>query len=101
MKLPNYVFIGPYEFDIEYVDRLIDGTDKLNGQISYNSALIEIEANVSDQVKRAAIIHEILHGCSVFTNADLKEEQVELVAYQLTEVLERNPQLLEMFVAPV
>ena len=101
MKLPHYVFIGPYEFDIEYVEKLVGETDKLNGRISYENALIEVEKNVSDQVKREAIIHETLHACSVFANVNLEEEQVRLMAYQLTEVLQRNPQLFEMFKAPV
>lgn len=97
MRQPHFVLIGPYEFDIEYTERLVDDDQKLNGRILYDDARIDVENNVSDQCKRTTVVHEILHGCSTFSNAGLTEEQVELMAYQVTEVLQRNPQLFDMF----
>ena len=99
MNIPSKVIIGPREFEIEIVNKLLDTTEfqKLNGHILYDAALIKIDALLSYQSKRLTLMHEIVHGMADAVGVELDEKEVELLANILTATLEQNPKLLDMF----
>lgn len=99
MRFPEYITIGPCEFTITFVEKLLDddNSTKLNGHIRYDKTTIEIEDNLSNQTKMLTLMHEIIHGCDTFSNAEITEKQTELIANQLISVLRDNPDFTEMF----
>ena len=98
MKFPASITIGPCTFTIGFVEKLLDddGT-KLNGHIKYADTTISIEDHLSDQTKLLVLMHEVIHGCETFANAELTEKQVELMSNQLVCVLKNNPDFVAMF----
>ena len=99
MKIPEKVTVGPREFTVEIVSKLLDetGFQKLNGHIMYDAALIKIDALLSYQSKRLTLMHEIVHGMADAVGVELDEKEVELMANILTATLDQNPILLDMF----
>ena len=99
MRFPASMVIGPCEFKVDFVDKLLDddGSTKLNGHIKYGDTTIDIERNISDETKLITLMHEIVHGCDTFAFAELTEKQVELMSNQLVCVLKNNPEFVEMF----
>lgn len=99
MKFPTNIIIGPCNFTVEFVNKLLDDDEvkKLNGHIKYGDTSIQIESNMSDESRLLTLVHEIIHGCDTFANAELTEKQVELMANQLLAVLNHNPDFVAMF----
>ena len=99
MEFPKTMVIGPCEFTVDFVDKLLDddNSTKLNGHIRWDETTIEIENSTSYQTKMLILMHEIIHGCDHYSDAELTEKQVELIANQLMCVLKNNPEFVEMF----
>lgn len=99
MNFPTNIIIGPCNFTVDFVDKLLDDDEvkKLNGHIKYGDTSIEIESNMSDASKLLTLVHEIVHGCDSFADAELTEKQVELISNQLLAVLNHNPDFVAMF----
>lgn len=97
MLLPKSIVVGPREYEVNYIEDLRDGSQKLNGHILYDKAEIRIDRDLADQAKRITIMHEVVHGMADAVGVDLKEKEVELLANSLVATLSGSPQLLAMF----
>lgn len=97
MLLPKSIVVGPREYEVNYIEDLRDGSQKLNGHILYDKAEIRIDRDLADQAKRITIMHEVVHGMADAVGVDLKEKEVELLANILVATLSVSPQLLAMF----
>jgi len=99
VKLPKRIKIGPVVFDIVQEDKLLDEgcNRKLLGQILISDCLIKMEPKQHDNTWRLTLLHEIVHGISVFSGCELSEEQVDRITNLLGAVLLDNPKLVEMW----
>lgn len=95
---PTSVNIVGIEYQIEYVDRPSDvdiyKRESLWGQIDYWTRTIRVYDNGrSTEDRWHTIIHEVLHGVVTALKIDSlheKEDDVDLLALALTDVLFRN-----------
>ena len=98
--IPNTVWIGGLGYNVEYDDKLNDGSSMLYGQNDYDEAAIRLNnrAGMSKQMLELTLWHEILHGIFLhFNKAEWRndEELVDTVARGIYMVLADNPGLSE------
>lgn len=92
--LPASVRIGGAEYTVHEVRDLCSGKTDLNGWIKYNESEIHIEEGMGDQMKRATLWHEVVHGILEHAgHSDHSEEQVIALGYGIVQVLRDNPWL--------
>jgi hypothetical protein len=100
-EMPKSVLIGPYRFAVTdeqaVADRkAVQDQQKCWGWIEYGQQRIILNPDQSEQHKRVALLHEILHGCEDLS--DQGHEHDELIIRQLAapllDVLRRNPDLV-------
>lgn len=112
---PALVTIGPVVFTItfddmeavkesvirakEYDDEPIGELEhvRFEGCITYQDSSIAINKNLEMVYKKVVLMHEILHGISTHTGADLTEKQCDQLAYQLIDLMNNNPLLIDWF----
>lgn len=99
MFIPNNVKIGPRIFIVRFVDNLVDieGTQRLNGHILYDKAIIKIDTGLALVSQRLTLIHEIVHGIADYLDVDMSEKDVSLMANGITAMLMDNPEVVKMF----
>lgn len=99
MDIKNVV-IGPIEYDVTEEERILnDQNQDLIGQIFYEKGTIKILKDIKEDVKRAVLLHEIIHG--IFDGAGMRdhdEQVVDMLSHGLVMVLMDNPELA-MFLA--
>ena len=79
-------------YDVEEVDQ-IDKYTRLLGQIQYVEQKIMIDKNISEDMKRETLIHEILHGILEklgYNNINDDEQKVHSIASTMYLVLKEN-----------
>lgn len=93
--IPNKISIGGIVYDVKFEDKLFCDTTKINGHIKYSTTEILVENNLSEQIKRVTVWHEIIHGILTQAAIEHEEKLVEVLAYGLTGVIQDNPELLQ------
>lgn len=97
------VKIGPVVYQVSEKPRLTsgngDGTSSwVNGHIQYQENKLEIEQEMSEVMKVAALWHEALHG--MIYHAGHNDENIEPIiralGYSLVTFINDNPQLIEL-----
>jgi hypothetical protein len=100
-EMPKSVQIGPYRFAVTddqaaYDRKAVDDQTACWGFIEYGRLRIIISPEQAEDHKRAALLHEVLHG--VEDISDQRHEHDELIIRQLAatllDVLRRNPDLV-------
>ena len=80
------------EYKVEEVEQ-IDKYERLLGQIQYTEQKIKIDKNISEDMKREVLIHEILHGILEklgYNELNDDEQKVQSIASTLYSVLKEN-----------
>jgi hypothetical protein len=89
------VKIGPVWYEVHEVPGLRNPVNdqQLNGRISENEAVIQLEAAMCEQAKRVTLWHEILHAIGMHSGHEFSEEQLEALAYGIMDALQANVSL--------
>lgn len=80
------------EYQVEEVEQ-IDKYQRLLGQIEYIEQKIKIDKNISEDMKKETLIHEILHGILEklgFNEINEDEQKVHSIASTMYLVLKEN-----------
>lgn len=99
MLIPNNVKIGPRTFRVQFEENLLDieETQRLNGHILYDKAVIKIDSRLALVSQRLTMMHEIVHGIADYLDIDMSEKEVSLMASGITAMLMDNPEVVKMF----
>ena len=96
MKTGDTIRIGPLIYSIRLVERLEDDNrEPLNGRIRHDDCEILIAADISPQVQRVVLWHEVLHGILHSQGEGDDEAFVDMLAHEIARVLQDNPMLAE------
>ena len=90
------VKIGPITYEVKIVERLLGDNDKrLDGQIIYSTAIIELDSKLSSAVQQQVLWHEIIHGIVTQSGRqeELSEGVVDAIAYGVLGVIKDNPEI--------
>ncbi|AZO96141.1 hypothetical protein [Halocella sp. SP3-1] len=91
MKSGDIIKIGPYDVKLSFADNLRDENDKeLYGIIHHTQDEIEINTKSSVEKQKVSILHEVMHGIDVTYQIGLSEEQTEVLATGIYQVLKDN-----------
>lgn len=91
------VKIGPMTYEVKIVEHLLgcDGK-KLDGQITYSKPTIELDSELSFDMQRQVLLHEIIHG--ILTHAgrheEVSEDVIDAIAYGVFGVIKDNPEIV-------
>lgn len=80
------------EYEVEEVEQ-IDKYERLIGQIEYSEQKIKIDKNISEDMKKETLIHEIIHGILEklgLNELNEDEQKVQSIATTLYLVLKEN-----------
>ncbi len=90
-NIPYEVRYGPANLgsDPDWDDDKDEG--RYYGGINHEKQIIFINKEATDERKRAAILHELLHGLSVEYAIELSEGQVKCIANSLMAAFSDNP----------
>ena len=101
-SFPKVVRVGPIDFRVEQVDRLLDynNKDSIAGDSDPLISRIRVEKGLSDQRKFTTLWHEILHALLEQTGnssaSDKLEERIcDALSNGIAQVLRDNPALRE------
>lgn len=86
------------EYRVEEVEQ-IDKYQRLLGQIEYTEQVIKIDKNISEDMKKETLIHEIIHGILEklgYEELNEDEQKVHSIASTMYLVLKEN-QLISFF----
>ena len=72
-------------------------TQRLNGHILYDKAVIKIDSGLALVSQRLTMMHEIVHGIADYLDVDMSEKEVSLMANGITAMLMDNPEVVNMF----
>lgn len=99
---PKAIDFGAAKYKVRYTDKLMseDNSQKLNGAISYQEGVIELDPAVSDQSMIGTIWHEAVHffikqyGQESAVNPARLEDLVETLSTGIQTVIRMNPKLI-------
>jgi len=101
-SIPRTVRVGPIDFEIEQIDRLLDdnGKEANEGDADSLGSKIRLERGMSNQRKFTSLWHEILHVILEQTGNSAKDEELEericdALSNGVAQVLRDNPALRE------
>lgn len=80
------------EYRVEEVEQ-IDKYQRLLGQIEYTEQVIKIDKNISEDMKKETLIHEIIHGILEklgYEELNEDEQKVHSIASTMYLVLKEN-----------
>jgi Zn-dependent peptidase ImmA (M78 family) len=76
MMLPEKVKISGIDYEIEIAEhQSVENGDILLGQISYSEAKIYINEEQNEQLRRATLLHEIVHGVLYHMGSELNDNE--------------------------
>lgn len=90
MTLPPSVKIGPIKYEVKENPRY--KAENLVGQIMYYESVIEMQPDLSPQMRQVGLWHEIFHGILLqggFREHD--ERLLDVLAYGVVRLLHDNP----------
>lgn len=70
---------------------------KFEGCITYQDSTICVNVALEETYKKVVLMHEILHGLSTHSGADLTEKQCDQLAYAIVAMMNDNPGLIDWF----
>jgi hypothetical protein len=88
--------IGHIVYRVKRVKNLVKEGHACHGYIDYNTHTIFIQTKFPKK-QQEALLHEIIHGLSEFSNIGLSEKQVGTLANCLIMVMQDNPHLINIF----
>ena len=91
LNIMDKILISGITYDIRYLP-----TESMNGLIGtadFNRQLISINSDHTEQTKKVALIHEVLHIISETYGLDLSEHQVKILTHGVISVLSENKNL--------
>lgn len=101
MPLPQTIQIGPLAFQVTderaaHNQGVVDDLHDTYGRIRYAKGEIILDPDQTDQHKRLALLHEVLHGCWHIGDRSHKndEKAIRALTGPLLDVLRRNPELV-------
>ncbi len=80
---------------MEEAVNLHDEAGDLYGQIHYLPEKIFLNADASEEQKKATLLHELIHALDEMYGIGLKEKQVEKLGNALYMLQKDNPELFE------
>lgn len=95
MTIPEKAKILYKEYAVEQQKNLHDEGADLYGQIHYLPESIFLNADSSEEQKKATLIHELIHGMDEMFAIGLKEKQVEKLGNALYMLIKDNPDMFE------
>lgn len=95
MIIPEKIGILYKTYSVQQVDNLHDKGDDLYGQIHYLSEQILLNEKASTNQKKAALIHEVIHGLDEMYRIGLEEEQVEKLGNAFYMLIQDNTGMFE------
>lgn len=96
MIIPKKVRILYKEYIIEEQINLHDSDGELYGQIDFLPERILLNAEASEEQKKATLIHEIVHALDEMYKIELEEEQVEKLGNALYMLHKDNQDLFDV-----
>lgn len=93
MIIPKKVRVLFKEYTIEEQINLHDEEGELYGQIDFLPEKILLNAEASEEQKKATLIHEIVHALDEMYKIELKEEQIEKMGNALYMLCRDNQEL--------
>ena len=93
MTIPKKVRVLFKEYTIEEQINLHDEEGELYGQIDFLQEKILLNAEASEEAKKATLIHEIVHALDEMYKIGLEEEQVEKLGNALYMLSRDNKEL--------
>ena len=95
MKIPNKISLGCFVYSI--LEDSDGNMPEALGEMNSILKRIRIRKNLTEQVKRETLFHEILHACFDETRLqhELEETMVCTLSPRLMEVFKRNPKLMK------
>lgn len=97
----NEVKIGPISFSTKKIDDLHTCNDDgkkvyLNGHILYSSAEIRLSGELTGDLQRVTMWHEIVHGILEQAGVDDHPETIiRLLGFGLVQIIRDNPELIQ------
>lgn len=85
--------IGFLDVKIEEVESVSDGS--MYACIDWPKALIEIESNLSPQIKTQVLLHETIHGMDEVFTIGLSEKQTDRIASAFCVFIQDNPEFFK------
>lgn len=97
MLLPMSIKVGPYDYQVEYVDSFPDGRW---GETEHHTLTIRLAIDQAAGQERDTVLHELLHA--VWSSMDIgkpksEEKVVHRLSTGLLAVLRDNPDLVRYF----
>jgi hypothetical protein len=90
LKIPRQVSIGPYTFDISFVEHLRGGKkEALRGQWRFDPLAIYIDNEYKPKARFETFIHEIVDASDSLFNLGLNHHQVIVISSSVTQALEK------------
>ena len=80
------------EYNVQEVEQ-IDKYQRVLGQIEYEEQTIKVDKNISEDMKKETLIHEIIHGILEklgYTELNEDEQKVHSIASTMYLVLKEN-----------
>lgn len=104
VSIPASVKVMGVTYTIEMKDRITTDGRNVDGEITYNSGLIEIVEGMPLAVEQRVVIHELIHAvfCAQGHNDfRMDENLVDAVANGMVQLLQDNPDLAQyLFSSP-
>lgn len=105
--LPQTITIGPLIYTVKadeasHAREVWKSSKDSWGAINYGPGEIILDPEQSTQHRRAALLHEILHGCWHITDpqVDYEEAAIRILTLPLLDTLRRNPDLVAYLTTP-
>lgn len=61
MIIKDKILIGSRIFKIEFIERLVNGSDECYGTYDFVEGLIQINSSYSEELQEMALLHELRH----------------------------------------
>ncbi|WP_418751095.1 hypothetical protein [Frisingicoccus sp.] len=95
MNIPEKVKILFKTYDVQQEKNLHDMEGDLYAQIHYLPERIILNEDSTEEQKKAALIHELIHGLDEIYIIGLKEKQIEKLGNALYMLIRDNPEMFK------
>ena len=100
MKFPTEFKFGHIKYNILYIPEMRDEEGKELGGMHrlHDGRIFIIEGEDTPEYKRLVLMHEVLHAIQRCQGiADLKEEQIDGIAFGIIQAMQQNSWMREFF----